>query len=171
MRPTTLWIPIGSVLLLSACGGDGSPVALSTDSMDPSAPTTSLLIEVPLPGFVPRQVNLIEQEIFSTQIPILSPNYAVTWTGSFTDGRILAQSRSNLPSPWIPVPFLLDPRPSQPVPTIRSILGFSSPWRRRMSTSPSTPAVIQVSLDFTLTPQSKIPLPPEPPPPPPRPGL
>ncbi|NJL99662.1 MAG: hypothetical protein HC924_13070 [Synechococcaceae cyanobacterium SM2_3_2] len=107
MRPTTLWIPISSLLLLSSCGSGGNPVALSSETLEPRDPATSLLIEVPLPGFVPRQVNLIEQEIFSTQIPILSPNYAVAWTGSFTDGRILAQSRSNLPITLDPctIPF------------------------------------------------------------------
>ncbi|MGF1574570.1 MAG: hypothetical protein ACFCU9_01300 [Cyanophyceae cyanobacterium] len=75
--------------------------------MDPSAPTPSLLIEVPLPGFVPRQINLVETDLFSTALPILSPNYAVAWTGSFTDGRILAQSRSNLPITLDPctIPF------------------------------------------------------------------
>jgi hypothetical protein len=96
-----LWIVIGLSLVLSACG-TGSPVAMQSPQLqDPAvqrldAPTSSL-IDVPLPGFVPRQVNLLEREIFSTPIPILSSNYAIAWTGSFTNGRILAQSRSDKP--------------------------------------------------------------------------
>jgi hypothetical protein len=66
--------------------------------LDPSrANPINLLIDIPLPGFIPRQINLIETEIASTSLPIFSSNYAVAWTGSLTEGRILAQSRSDLP--------------------------------------------------------------------------
>lgn len=169
MRPTTLWIPISSLLLLSSCGSGGNPVALSSETLEPRDPATSLLIDVPLPGFVPRQVNLIEEQIFATTLPILSPNYAVVWTGSFTDGRILAQSRSNLPITLDPctIPFgeqTLTASAYNPLD-----FGLFFPLTEADVNLTIDPGCDQVSLDFTLTPQSKIPLPPEPPPPPPAP--
>lgn len=101
MRTIILWILIILTFWMDGCG-TSSLVTLQPEDpvgieQDPSgASSINLLIDIPLPGFIPRQINLIEEEIASTSLPIFSPNYAVIWTGSVTNGQVLAQSRSDL---------------------------------------------------------------------------
>jgi hypothetical protein len=68
-------------------------------SQTQSLPTenTNLAAELDIPGFNSVDINLFEREILTIPIPILSSNYAVAWTGNFSNGSIIAQSRSEIP--------------------------------------------------------------------------
>ena len=87
------------------CGGSDSvavnpPQPVSSQRNDSSSDAaTSLAVEVPLPGFVPNQVALIPPQLIvpPIPIPILSDNYAITWSSDVSEGKTIAQSRSKVP--------------------------------------------------------------------------
>lgn len=91
-------------LSVIGCGGNDS-VAVnpirpnSSQEDDPSTdPATTLAVNLGLPGFVPNRIELIPpQQVYSTTIPILSSSYAIAWSGDFSEGLTVAQSRSGKP--------------------------------------------------------------------------
>ncbi|NJK64971.1 MAG: hypothetical protein HC921_21710 [Synechococcaceae cyanobacterium SM2_3_1] len=103
----TLWIKLFLcslilLALLNGCGND-SPSATQPTQNEPVSTTqapseftagTNLALELDLPGFSSIEANVFEMPITSFPLPFLSSAYAIKWTGSFTNGDVLAQTRS-----------------------------------------------------------------------------
>ncbi|NJK64938.1 MAG: hypothetical protein HC921_21535, partial [Synechococcaceae cyanobacterium SM2_3_1] len=66
----------------------------TTQAPSDSTAGTNLEIELDLPGFSSIEANIFEIPITSFPLPFLSSAYAIKWTGSFTNGDVLAQTRS-----------------------------------------------------------------------------